>query len=109
MLFLLLGQLSEKLAECEDVLGDVMMDIRPKLAIMILVNSHSSRTITMSLMNQVTSFAESTDDKELKRCVSINKIIAFSISHYTSPSIHCIIIIASCILSLSFCSIWVDS
>ncbi len=33
---LLPGQLTEKLAECEDVLGDVMMDIRPKLSNVIV-------------------------------------------------------------------------
>ncbi len=45
---LLPGQLMEKLAECEDVLGDIMMDIRPKLSnviVAIVINSRSSRTI----------------------------------------------------------------
>ncbi len=38
----------EKLAECEDVLGDIMMDIRPKLSnviVAIVINSRSSGTI----------------------------------------------------------------
>ena len=36
VLSLLPGQLTEKLAECKDVLGDVMMDIRPKLSNVIV-------------------------------------------------------------------------
>ena len=42
-----------------------MMDIHSNVIVYIhvavVVNSHLSRIITMSLMNQVTSFAESTD------------------------------------------------
>ncbi|XP_064391647.1 HAUS augmin-like complex subunit 8 isoform X1 [Halichondria panicea] len=73
------GQLTEKLAECEDVLGDVMMDIRPKLS-------------------NVTSFAESTDavvttvDKELeqlKRCWSSLETVTKQQVHHASVYLEC--------------------